>query len=94
MNKNFQIIVALVSFYVLNSCRISKSIHHKPILTGYNNQIPEVIKHNDSLFSSGKNYLIKNKSIISNKHGLYQTSKSRSLDINDKADLIIAKKIL
>jgi predicted choloylglycine hydrolase len=50
-----------VSFFILNSCGISKSIQHKPILTGYNNQIPEVIKHNDSLFSSGKNYLIKNK---------------------------------
>lgn len=61
MNKSIQIIVAFVSFFVLNSCGISKSIQHKPILTGYNNQIPEVIKHNDSLFSSGKNYLIKNK---------------------------------
>ncbi|MFT6638834.1 MAG: putative choloylglycine hydrolase [Flavobacterium sp.] len=50
-----------MSFFILNSCGISKSIQHKPILTGYNNQIPEVIKHNDSLFSSGKNYLIKNK---------------------------------
>lgn len=61
MNKIVQIIVVFVSFFVLNSCGISKSIHHKPILTGYNNQIPEVIKHNDSLFSSGNNYLIKNK---------------------------------
>ena len=61
MNKIIQIIVVFVLFFVLNSCGISKSIHHKPILTGYNNQIPEVIKHNDSLFSSGKNYLIKNK---------------------------------
>jgi CMP-N,N'-diacetyllegionaminic acid synthase len=49
---------------------------------------------NGAIYIISKNYLIKNKSIISNKHGLYQTSKSRSLDINDKDDLIIAKKIL
>lgn len=46
---------------ILNSCGISKSIHHKPILEGYNDKIPSVIKHNDSLFSSGNNFLIKNK---------------------------------
>ncbi|MEQ3691680.1 MAG: C45 family peptidase [Flavobacterium sp.] len=61
MNRITRIIIVFVSFFILNSCGISKSIQHKPILTGYNNQIPEVIKHNDSLFSSGKNYLIKNK---------------------------------
>ena len=49
---------------------------------------------NGAIYIISKNYLIKNKSIISNKHGLYQMSKSRSLDINDKDDLIIAKKIL
>ena len=61
MNKIVQIIIVFASFFILNSCGISKSIHHKPILIGYNNQIPELIKHNDSLFSSGDNFLLKNK---------------------------------
>lgn len=61
MNIKVYILVLFASLFILNSCGISKSIHHKPTLTGFNNSIPQVIKHNDSLFSSGNNYLIKNK---------------------------------
>jgi CMP-N-acetylneuraminic acid synthetase len=38
--------------------------------------------------------LIKIKNIISKKHGLYVMNKSRSLDINDKGDLVMAEKML
>ncbi|WP_442787553.1 C45 family autoproteolytic acyltransferase/hydolase [Flavobacterium suncheonense] len=46
------------------SCGISKSLHHQPNLKGYNPEKPIVIKHADTLFSSGNNYLIKNKQKI------------------------------
>ncbi|TGD59159.1 C45 family autoproteolytic acyltransferase/hydolase [Flavobacterium humi] len=48
----------LFSFF---SCGISKSIHHQPELKGYSQAKPVVVKHSDTLFSSGPNYLIKNK---------------------------------
>lgn len=54
-------IVVCMLFLVLNSCGVSKSLQDKPILTAYKNQIPNIVKHNDSLFSSGDNFLIKNK---------------------------------
>lgn len=43
------------------SCGVSKSIRHQPQLEGYNQEKPVVVKHSDTLFSSGSNYLIKNK---------------------------------
>lgn len=43
------------------SCGVSKSIHHKPELSSYNNQIPVITKLSDTLFTSGTNYIIKNK---------------------------------
>ena len=49
---------------------------------------------NGAIYIVDKNYLIKNKNIISKKHGLYKMNKSRSLDINDNDDLMIAKKSL
>lgn len=45
----------------LYSCGISKSIHHQPITEKYNNEIPKVTKHSDSLFSSDDNFLVQNK---------------------------------
>ncbi|MCG2610948.1 C45 family peptidase [Flavobacterium sp. SM15] len=50
-----------VLLLVLFSCGISKSIHHQPIVEGYKQEVPMVLKHSDTLFSSGDNYLIKNK---------------------------------
>ncbi|ESU19929.1 peptidase C45, acyl-coenzyme A:6-aminopenicillanic acid acyl-transferase [Flavobacterium cauense R2A-7] len=47
--------------FTLFSCGISKSIHHVPQLEGYNQEKPVVVKYSDTLFSSGPNYLIKNK---------------------------------
>ena len=61
MCQFFKIIILFSFSLVLNSCGISKSLHHKPNLEGFKNEVPVVKKHNDSLFSSGKNFLIKNK---------------------------------
>lgn len=46
---------------LINACGIKKSVEHRPDLTNYNSTRPIVTTHNDSLFSSGQNYLTKNK---------------------------------
>ncbi len=61
MIRKFQITVLFGVLSTLFSCGISKSIHHVPQLEGYNQEKPVVVKHSDTLFSSGSNYLIKNK---------------------------------
>ena len=61
MIRKFQIAVLFGVLFTLFSCGISKSIHHVPQLEGYNQEKPVVVKHSDTLFSSGSNYLIKNK---------------------------------
>ncbi len=48
-------------FLVTISCGTSKSLHHKPQLEGYNNTIPLVKKQSNTVFSSGNNFLLKNK---------------------------------
>ncbi|MFH6934048.1 C45 family autoproteolytic acyltransferase/hydolase [Flavobacterium sp. FlaQc-30] len=45
----------------LVSCGTSKSMHHQPEISGYNAQKPIVKKISDSVFTSGKNSLLKNK---------------------------------
>ncbi|QQX77884.1 MULTISPECIES: C45 family autoproteolytic acyltransferase/hydolase [Aequorivita] len=45
----------------LNSCGVSKSIHNRPDVSGYDATIPEKIKINDSTFVAGDNFLLKNK---------------------------------
>lgn len=45
----------------LVSCGTSKSMHHKPEISGYNSEKPVVKKISDSVFTSGKNSLLKNK---------------------------------
>jgi predicted choloylglycine hydrolase len=46
---------------IFTSCGISGSLRHLPDTTGYNATKPLVQKHSDSLLSSGKNSLLKNK---------------------------------
>ena len=53
---------------MLSSCGTSKSLHHQPQLTGFNNEIPAVNKISKTQFTSGKNFLLKNKQ---NLWGLY-----------------------
>jgi predicted choloylglycine hydrolase len=61
MKRKIQIAVFIGILFSIFSCGTSKSINHKPQLEGYNQEKPVVIKHSDTLFSSGSNYLIKNK---------------------------------
>ena len=55
----------LISIFILtvlvSSCGMRKSVEHRPDLTHFNATPPTILKHNDSLFSSGENYLTKNK---------------------------------
>lgn len=51
----------VVSCIFLQSCGVKKSINSRPDLSDYAVEKPEVIKHNDSLFSSENNFLTKNK---------------------------------
>lgn len=53
--------IALWVALVLCSCGVSKSLHHIPQLSRYNASPPVVTKHSATLFSSGKNFLLKNK---------------------------------
>lgn len=52
--------VFLVSL-MLFSCGTSKSLHHKPVTEGYNATIPIVKKQANYTFSTGNNFLLKNK---------------------------------
>ena len=61
MKRNFQIGIFIGILFSFFSCGISKSTHHQPQLAGYHQEMPVVVKHSDTLISSGKNYLIKNK---------------------------------
>lgn len=61
MKKTLQTLLCFGMVLILFSCGISKSIHHIPEIAQYNQEKPIVIKHSDTLFSSGNNYLIKNK---------------------------------
>ena len=53
----------LLSIFILtvlvSSCGMRKSVEHRPDLTDFNATPPKVLKHNDSLFSAGENYLTK-----------------------------------
>jgi predicted choloylglycine hydrolase len=54
---------ALVAMMLLSllSCGVSKSIHHQPKLDGYNSAVPVVKKITPTHFTSGNNFLLKNK---------------------------------
>ena len=54
-------IVLLFCALQLTSCGTYKSVHHVPKTEGYNNTVPVVVKHSDSVFSYGNNFFIKNK---------------------------------
>ncbi|SHG50355.1 C45 family autoproteolytic acyltransferase/hydolase [Flavobacterium defluvii] len=60
--KNRILFFLFIGFIILFvSCGTSKSMHHKPKLSGYNSEKPIVVKKSDSIFVSGKNSLLKNK---------------------------------
>lgn len=61
MNYLHRIFVLLGLIVVLNSCGVSKSLHNRPDVNGYDATIPEKVKINDSTFIAGNNFLLKNK---------------------------------
>lgn len=61
MKKYSKICIYFSLLFVIPSCGMRKSVRHRPDLESYNNTRPEVKKYHDSLFTSGKNYLLKNK---------------------------------
>ncbi|ELY1991058.1 acyl-CoA--6-aminopenicillanic acid acyl-transferase [Flavobacterium psychrophilum] len=61
MKRLFLYSILLLFLSMLLSCGTSKSLHHKPQLVGYNNAIPVVKKQSNTLFSTGNNFLLKNK---------------------------------
>ncbi len=60
MNSAIKCLVLSLA-WLLFSCGVSKSLHHTPQLTGYNATLPKVTRVGPTAFSSGKNFLLKNK---------------------------------
>jgi predicted choloylglycine hydrolase len=61
MKKQLQVLFLCFLFGLLFSCGTSKSLHHKPITEGYNATIPEVKKLPNFVFTTGNDFLLKNK---------------------------------
>lgn len=61
MRNRLYVPLLLCIFLQLSSCGIRKSIHHKPVTQGYDVTVPEVAKHNDSVFSYKNNFFLKNR---------------------------------
>ena len=54
-------LLLLCSVLHMISCGTYESVHHVPKTEGYNNAVPVVLKHCDSVFSYGANTLLKNR---------------------------------
>ena len=61
MKKQLQVLLLSLLFGMLFSCGTSKSLHHKPILEGYNATAPIVKKLPNHVFTTGNDFLLKNK---------------------------------
>lgn len=61
MKKQFQMLLLGLLFGMLFSCGTSKSLHHKPITEGYNATIPIVTTLPNNVFTTGNDFLLKNK---------------------------------
>ncbi|MBC5837334.1 C45 family autoproteolytic acyltransferase/hydolase [Flavobacterium muglaense] len=59
--RPFYILVTLALSLLFICCGTYNSMHHQPDITGFNNAIPVVKKHSATVFSSGNNFLLKNK---------------------------------
>ena len=59
MRRQFPLFSLLL--LILVSCGTSKSLHHKPVLEGYNGAIPIVQKLPNNVFSTGNDFFLKNK---------------------------------
>ncbi|SHG81545.1 Acyl-coenzyme A:6-aminopenicillanic acid acyl-transferase [Flavobacterium fluvii] len=61
MKSLFQFLFLSFFFLTIVSCGISKSLHDQPQLEGYNKAIPVVNKQSKTAFSTGNNFMLKNK---------------------------------
>ncbi|MDR6843383.1 C45 family peptidase [Flavobacterium granuli] len=61
MKKQIDHIVFIVLAFVVASCGTSKSLHHQPEISSFNNSIPVVTKQSNTVFYTGNNFLLKNK---------------------------------
>lgn len=61
MKSLFQFLFLSFFFLTIVSCGISKSLHDQPQLEGYNKAIPVVNQQSKTAFSTGNNFLLKNK---------------------------------
>lgn len=61
MKRIMYVFAMLCSIVGLVSCGTYNSVHDKPDLDGYNAVKPVVEKQNDSVFTSGNNFLLKNR---------------------------------
>ncbi|MEX2410891.1 MAG: C45 family peptidase [Candidatus Paceibacterota bacterium] len=60
MRFNFKIGLLFLLLVVLNSCGISKSINHQPIVEKYNQTTPEINRNSDTFFTYKSNFLYQN----------------------------------
>lgn len=61
MKRKFQFVILFGFTLMIISCGTSKSMRHQPQLSGYNNAVSVVKKQSNTIFSSGNNFLLKNK---------------------------------
>lgn len=61
MKNRFFFSLAVGFLFFVQSCGISKSLHHQPQLTGFNATVPVVKKQSNNVFTSENNFLLKNK---------------------------------
>ncbi len=61
MKKQLQVLLLSLLFGILFSCGTSKSLHHKPITEGYNATATIVKKLPNYVFTTGNDFLLKNK---------------------------------
>lgn len=61
VQQPIQCAIVWILVLMLTSCGTSKSLHHKPIIEGYNGTIPVVKKQSNTIYTTGNNFLLKNK---------------------------------
>lgn len=61
MRRIGSILLVLCTILQLVSCGTYKSVHHKAVTEGYDATIPVVSRQNDSVFTYGNNFILKNR---------------------------------
>lgn len=61
MRRIGSILLVLCTILQLVSCGTYKSVHHKAVTEGYDATIPAISRQNDSVFTYGNNFILKNR---------------------------------